>query len=346
MKGLSKNVWVTISLALMVLAVVFPPGDGMIKGYARLAGMAGAALAMFLWARSSGKGSAVREGWDKAAAFTVFMFICHGGALLFFLPAIFTSIGIGPALAILVLSSSCWAALLLLLIQYKKRVFPVNIQIEKVIHNKPLSFPPKPIVEMYRKIKIIEGNIRSLQEISKATKNYIRVLSRSKGVPGTGSLMEKQKEYDKYFDANYAEYCSLDLHIRFQFYVTLIKEVLIPGGMIPKLNIEGFIEAVKTDLRSRMKILVEGNDPGTDGAVEFAGLDESMKVIEKKILRITSYLISTQSSETIAGTSPVEEKKLLDIYKQEYDFETAFERLKKPDDEHDRFMAERELLEP
>ncbi|MFP3090975.1 hypothetical protein LQZ21_11690 [Treponema sp. TIM-1] len=346
MKFSSKNAWFAICQILIVLAVVFShilPINGMIKSYVILAGTTGAAFAISLSIRSSRRGSAVRESWDKAVAFTVFMFICHGGALLFSLPRIFSNLGIGPFLMMIIPSLACWIALPLLLVKYKKHLFPINEKIEKLILNKPPFFPPKSVVAIYQKINLIEDHIRSIQERSKAANNYIRLLNEHKGVPGAEGLIEKQKEYDKYFGANYAEYCSLNLHIRFQFYVMLIKEIILPGKILHNLDIERFIEAVKTDLRSRMKDLTDNKNPDAAGTMEFIELNESMKAIEKKISHITSDLISAQSSEIIAGTSPIDEKNLLDIYKQEYDFEAALEHLRKSDDEHDRFMAEKEL---
>ena len=67
-----------------------------------------------------------------------------------------------------------------------------------------------------------------------------------------------------------------------------------------------------------------------------------MADLNKKIPLITVCLISAQSHKTIAGISPLDEKNLLDIYR-EYDIELDIEHLKQLEDEFDRFTAEKEL---
>jgi hypothetical protein len=289
-----------------------------------------------------------RKNWRRLAAFTLFMFVCHGGALLVFLPRILGRFGIGPVFVIAVFSLLCWTALVLLLLQYKQRILPINETIEALIHDRPPLFPPQSIVKICRELRRIGENICSIQKKSRAAGDYIRILGKNKGGNGAGGLIEKQKEYSKYFNNAYAEYGSLDLNIRFQFYISLVKEIIIPEEVIHRLDIERFIEALKTDLKSRLDVLMAYN-PGTEDATDFSGIKKTVKVIQETIPRIASYLISAQSSNTIAGTSPLDEQNLLDIYYQKgYGVETAFEQfehLKKLDDEHDRFMAEQELTE-
>jgi hypothetical protein len=262
-------------------------------------------------------------------------------------------------------SAACWIALILLLINYKKHIIPLNEKIESLVHEKPPFFPPKSLVTIHQKIKMIDDTIRAIKEKSKAANDYIGMLNKNKEDPNVKSLIEKQKEYHNYFEAHYAEYCSLDLNMRFQFYITLVRDVIIAEKMIHNLNIKEFIDAIKAELKSRINFLTDNKNPDAGGGREFAepqgspnppqgspaGTDswvwtlrrESMQAVEKKITHITSYLISAQSSETIAGISPIDEKRLLDIYKEGYDFETTLEHLKKLDDEHDRFTAEKEL---
>jgi hypothetical protein len=69
-----------------------------------------------------------------------------------------------------------------------------------------------------------------------------------------------------------------------------------------------------------------------------------MAALEKKISRLTVYLITAQSSKIIAGASPVTDgKNLLDIYRED-DLNVEIEYLRRLEDEFDRFMAERELI--
>jgi hypothetical protein len=293
--------------------------------------------------------NAVGKSWGRAVSLTLVMFFCHGGALLLFLPGIAGRFGMGSALMLALPSLACWIALVFLLVTYKRHILPVNRRIEELIHDKPPLFPPKSIVKIYREISAIEDNIYSIQDRSRAVDDYIRILKKNKGGSGAGGLIEKQREYGKYFDAAYAEYGSLDLNMSFQFYISLIKEIIMPGEIIHRLDIEGFIETLRADLKFRMNVLMAYKDPDAGDAMDFTGPQETMAAIEKTIPRITTYLISAQSSKTIAGTSPLDEQNLLDLYYQRgYDIETAlehFEQLKKLDDEHDRFMAEQELSE-
>jgi hypothetical protein len=254
-----------------------------------------------------------RESWQRAVFFTLLMFACQGGVLLFFLPVISGRFGLGLALLIAVLSLLCWAALVLLLIKYKRRILPINERIEGLIHERPPLFPPRSIVKICREIDMIERNIGSVQKKSRAAGDYIRILNKNKGKNSAGGLVEKQKEYGKYFDAAYAEYSSLDLNMRFQFYLSLVKEIILPGDLIHRLDIEKFIEALKADLKFRMNALMAYKEPGTEDAAEpvpidFTGLKKTAKAIRETIPRITSYLISAQSSKTIAGTSPIDEQ--------------------------------------
>lgn len=313
--------------------------------------------------------SRTMKRWIKVIVFTVGMFACHLGALLVFTSGILQGFGRPAVLMLLVPSLVCWGLLFLLLMRYKKYRYPVSQRIEALMHDQAPLFPPQSMVTMYHEIKAIEKNIRLIREKNKAAADYIRLLKKNAEDPAAKRLLDKYKEYNTYFNGYYAGCCSAYLNKRFQFYMALIKEILLPGEKIHTLDIERFIDTIKADLDSAHCILTDhtcfdkihtlktveltgpGEPPvrgtsnrnnGASGDMIFDEIAKTMADLNKKIPLITVCLISAQSHKTIAGISPVDEKNLLDIYKK-YDFEIDIEHLKQLEDEFDRFTAEKEL---
>ena len=195
------------------------------------------------------------------------------------------------------------------------------------------------------------------------------MLKKNAGDSGAKRLLEKYRAYDSYFDEYYAGSGQAYLNMRFQFCVSLIKEILIPRGNIHALDIEQFIKAVKAELTAARSLLTDNaffdRGPAADAAKGAAqkeapegeeaperdsndgmvldGIAKTMKAIDGKIRQLTTYLIAVQSQKTIGGTSPLDEKGILDIYR-EYDFEMDMEHIKKLENEFDRFTAEKEVL--
>ncbi|MDR3173604.1 MAG: DUF4149 domain-containing protein [Treponema sp.] len=313
--------------------------------------------------------SRTQKRWTAVVVLALCMFVCHLGALLGFLPGI---LQVFPAaLALLAASLACWGLLSLLLVRYRKDYYPISQKIEELIHDTAPFFPPKSILTVYREMKAIEGSIRAIREKNKAAGDYIRLLKKNTGDPAAKSLLSKYKEYNKYFESHYAGCCSAYLNKRFELYIILIKEILLPGKKIHTLDIEGFINSIKDDLNSARYILTDKAYPARtsagkttkpagpekpparsksgkpDDTADDMVLDkiaETAAALEKKIPQLTVYLITAQSSKTIAGTSPLTDgKSLLDIYDLETDFDMDIEYVRQLEDEFDRFMAEREL---
>jgi hypothetical protein len=223
------------------------------------------------------------------------------------------------------------------------------------------------MVTIYHKMEAIDEAVCSIREKNRITNGYIRMLKKNAGDPGTKNLLEKQEEYDKYFNDHYAACCSAYLNVRFQFYIALIKEILIPGGKVYSLDIERFIDTIKDDLKSIRRMMTDDafsdRARAIDGGVESEGrgkppargksdnsndavtneIGKTMAAINRKIPQITSCLITVQSHKTIAGTSPIDERNLLDMYSREYDLEMDIKQVRQLEDEFDRFTAEKEL---
>ncbi|MDR0670553.1 MAG: hypothetical protein LBF95_10775 [Treponema sp.] len=322
----------------------------------------------------------VGKYWTRTVTAAVCIAACYILMFLVFVPRILHAFGTAAVLVLAIPSFVCWTLLFLSLAGYKKYHYPVRTKVENLIHfgatpvsrgtrgpaaggGKAPFFLPKSLVKIYREINGLEGLICSIGEKNRITNDYIRMLKKNTGDSGAKRLLEKYRAYDTYFDEYYAGCCSAYLNMRFQFCVNLIKEILIPRGNMHALDIEQFIKAVKADLAAARSMLTDNAFFDRGPAMETAKgtaqkkspeqdandgviLDEigkTMKAIDGKIQHITTYLITAQSQETIGGTSPVDEKGILDIYR-EYDFEMDMEHIKKLEDEFDRFTAEKEVL--
>jgi hypothetical protein len=385
MKKDTKKKWLLI---MCITVPFFAAFVGPILNHARAPGGLGGTLLigfavfvfpLFFLARPSGKKNSDEEGRDKdkpsgltgkrwvgIRVLAACLFACHLGLLFAFAPGILQGLGIAAFLVLLIPSWACWSLLFVLLARYKKRHYPVSQEIERLTHDKAPFFPPEPMVTIYREMKAIEEAVRSIREKNRITNGYIRLLKKNAGDPGAKILLEKQEEYDKYFNDHYAACCSAYLNVRFQFYITLIKEILIPGGRVYSLDIERFIDSIKDDLKSLRCMMTDNPSPGKARAMEGAEHGErgkppargksdngndtvlnetgkTMAAINRKIRQITTYLIALQSHKTIAGTSPIDERNLLDIYSQEYDIEMDIKQVRQLEDEFNRFTAEKEL---
>ncbi|MDR2435360.1 MAG: hypothetical protein LBD47_12460 [Treponema sp.] len=118
---------------------------------------------------------------------------------------------------------------------------------------------PRSISVVYDDLKQIEGKVVLIREKIKKTENNATVLDTISDNTNTDDLMKKQKEYRKYLCKYYDNYCSLYLEFRFQFYIVLIKDILIEKKVIHTIEVKQFIEAVNRDMEFT-KHAVTGDD--------------------------------------------------------------------------------------
>jgi hypothetical protein len=138
---------------------------------------------------------------------------------------------------------------------YIKHIKPVNKSIEAIIHDKPALFPPKSVLAMYKNIQATGGKITLIRKRMKKTTDYIAMLAYDKKDDAINDILSKQNEYYKYFFKYYDNYCSLYLDMRFQFYMTVMKDVLIAIQKIHTLDVKRFIETIKADIKCMGYIL-------------------------------------------------------------------------------------------
>jgi hypothetical protein len=142
---------------------------------------------------------------------------------------------------------------------YNKHIKPVNEIIETLIHDKPPSFPPKPVLAMYKNMKTAGERVASIRKKMTKTIDYIALLSHNKNDNAINGMIAKQNEYYTYFFNYYDNYCSLYLDMRFQFYMTVMKEVLLSSKKIYKIDIRRFIDTIKTDIKCMGYVLKSKN---------------------------------------------------------------------------------------
>jgi hypothetical protein len=289
----------------------------------------------------------MRRRWIGIVALVLCMAASHMGAFAAFMPGILRRFGTAIVLMICIPSVACWGLLLVLLVRYKRRWYPVGQTMENLIHGKTPFFPPKSMVTIYRGMKTMEEAVRSIREKNRMTNDYIRMLGKNAGDPGAKRLLEKHEAYNAFFNDHYADCCSAYLNMRFRFYITLIRDILMPGGTIHTLDIERFVDSMKEDLASARNMLTDNPRSGkkNGGASDAVSgkVAETMAALENRFPRITTWLIAVQSHKIIAGVSPVDEKNFLDMYGQDCDFNMDMEHVRRMEDEFDRFTAEKEL---
>ncbi|MDR2630004.1 MAG: hypothetical protein LBC60_03675 [Spirochaetaceae bacterium] len=139
--------------------------------------------------------------------------------------------------------------------KYTKHIKPVNKIIEAIIHDKPAFFPPKSVLVMYKNIKASGEKIVLIRKRMKKTIDYIAMLAYNKKDESTNDMISKQNEYYNYLFNYYDNYCSLYLDMRLQFYMTVIRDVLIAMKKIYKIDITHFIDTIKTDIKCMGYIL-------------------------------------------------------------------------------------------
>jgi hypothetical protein len=139
----------------------------------------------------------------------------------------------------------CW----ILERKYKKHSKPVNKIIEAIIHDKPPFFPPKSVLAMYTDVKTAGKRIAVIRKKMAKTIDYIALLSHNKKDGATNGMISQQNEYYKYFLNYYDNYCSLYLDMRFQFYMVVMRDVLISRKKIHTIDIRRFIDTMKTDIK-------------------------------------------------------------------------------------------------
>jgi hypothetical protein len=138
----------------------------------------------------------------------------------------------------------CW----ILAVQYNRHSKPVNERIEAIIHEKPPLFPPQSVLAAYKEIKAAGKRIALIRTGMTKTADYLALLSRGKNDDKTKDMIEKQYEYYNYFFNYYDKYCSLYLDMRFQFYMTTLRDVVLARGKLSGIDIKRFINTIKADI--------------------------------------------------------------------------------------------------
>jgi hypothetical protein len=247
----------------------------------------------------------------------------------------------------------------------------IQNKIKKIMQEKPPFILPKSIRIIQKNLNMIEKKMVLIRSKINKIGGYINMLNIDKKDDKTNNIISKQKEYYEYIGKYYDDYCSLYLETRFQFYMALIKDILIAKSKIHDITISRFIEIINNDMEFTKHTLIYDKDfdryfisIGDIDAVkffiqfsiesekeefgdnnQFPNLNKSMEAIKKLIPNVTAYLITVQSHKIIGDTSPIDEENILNIYKQENGLEMIFEHSKKLDEEYDRFAAEIELSE-
>jgi hypothetical protein len=250
-------------------------------------------------------------------------------------------------------------AVLVLFWPRKKNIYSVKEKGESILNNELPIFLPKSMALICRNTKAVGEKIVSLRTKIRKTGEYIAMLDGHKQDSLAADMVDRQKEYYRYFVKYYDSYCSLYLGMRFQFYMELTKTLSASKKKIHKLDIKQFTDTIREDIRSTLCILTndalfdrfftnnntlpymsnslgftayDNNDPiaiktgwakgRRDGSI--ITLKETARQIEAingKILQVTAHLIALQSDAIIGGVSPIAEENILNRHKQGNDFE-------------------------
>jgi hypothetical protein len=132
---------------------------------------------------------------------------------------------------------------------YKKHIKPINERIEAIIHGKSTFFPPVSVLTMHKNIKKAGKRIVLIRKKMTKTIDYITMLAHNKKDDAINGMIAKQNEYYNYFFNCYDNYCSLYLEMRFQFYMSIMKDVIIAAKKISRIDIKRFIDTIKTDIK-------------------------------------------------------------------------------------------------
>jgi hypothetical protein len=219
--------------------------------------------------------------------------------------------------------------------------------------NKLPIFPSKSIAVICRKTNAVGEKIVSLRTKIKKTGEYIALLDDHKQDSLAAGMVNRQKEYYRYFVKYYDSYCSLYLGIRFQFYLELIKTLSASKKKIHNLNIKQFTDTIREDIRSTVCILTnetlfdrcftnnntlpymsnrigfivyDNNDPiaiktewvkdGRSGkSITLEETARQIETINGKMPQVTAYLIALQSDAIIGGVSPIAEENILKLFR-------------------------------
>jgi hypothetical protein len=263
----------------------------------------------------------------------------------------------------------------------KKNMYSVKEKRERILNDKLPIVHSISITAICRNTKAVGEKIVLLRAKIKKTGEYIAMLDEHKQDSLAADMMNKQKEYYRYFVKYYDSYCSLYLGMRFQFYMEQIKTLSASKKKIHKLDIKQFTDTKREDMRSTVCILmndalldkyfantaalpsmsnpldfivyddngiaietgwaIEGKD---DGIIRLEETAKQIETINGKIPQVTARLIALQSDTIIGGVSPVIEENILNKHKQENDFEEIIAYSEQLTDEYDRFAAEISLI--
>jgi hypothetical protein len=165
-----------------------------------------------------------------------------------------------PLIAVIALFPAvCLFFCLILKKKHNKRIKPVNEIIETIIHDKSPFLPPKSVLAMYENIKAAGERIALVRKKMTKIIDYIALLSHNKKDDAINGMISKQNEYYNYFFNYYDNYCSLYLDMRFQFYMAVMRDILIPSKKIYKIDIRRFIDTIKTDIKCMGYVLKSKN---------------------------------------------------------------------------------------
>jgi hypothetical protein len=92
------------------------------------------------------------------------------------------------------------------------------------------------------------GKVALIQKRMNQITDYIAMLEPDPENDTINDMISKQNEYYNYFFNYYDNYCSLYLNIRFQFYMAVMKDIVIAGKKTHKIDIKHFIDTMKDDI--------------------------------------------------------------------------------------------------
>jgi hypothetical protein len=145
----------------------------------------------------------------------------------------------------------------------------IRNKIENIVQVKMLFILPKSIILMYNDLMKIEKKLGLLRKNIKTVKNNIQALKNNRNGGNIDDIFSKQGKYYSYLGKYYDEYCSLYTESRFNFYIILVKDILINKNKIYTVDVNHFIETIENDMEFTRHTLTEENN-----------FDQCLKIID------------------------------------------------------------------